>query len=167
MKIQTLLAVLALGMPVLGQAAGADGSSAPAPCKTCTPPAASQRAGAGARRVSQAAEPAPGWNHPTDQLALEALQTEILRNVGKYTQDADYPEEARRWNWSGIALVHVLVTGTGRLKDVSVERSSGFRVLDDQAVRMVERAQSTRVPDRLKGREVEVTVPIGFYIARK
>ena len=83
--------------------------------------------------------------------------------MGKQTQEVDYPEEARRWTWSGITLVHVLMGGDGSMKEVSVERTSGFRVLDDQALRMVQRVRSTRVPDRLKGREVTVTLPIGFY----
>jgi outer membrane biosynthesis protein TonB len=53
------------------------------------------------------------------------------------------------------------------MKAVSVQRTSGFRVLDDQALKMVRRVPATRVPDRLKGREVTVTVPIGFYFTRQ
>jgi TonB family protein len=110
--------------------------------------------------------PSPSWHHGTDELAVHALEVEILRNVGKQTQEEDYPEEARRWTWSGTTLVQVLMDGFGNMKAVSVRRSSGFRVLDDQALKMVRRVPSTRVPDRLKGREVTVTVPIGFYFTR-
>ena len=35
-----------------------------------------------------------GWQYASDALATEALEVEILRNVGKQTQEADYPEEA-------------------------------------------------------------------------
>jgi TonB family protein len=111
--------------------------------------------------------PQPGWHHASDELAVHALEVEILRNVGKQTQEEDYPEEARRWSWSGTTLVQVLMDGFGNMKAVSVHRTSGFRVLDDQALKMVRRVPWTRVPDRLKGREVTVTVPIGFYFARQ
>jgi protein TonB len=169
MRIQLLFAVLALGMTFRACAADADGGTAAAPCKQCKSAQATAEALSAARErawlLAQTAEPKPGWNHPTDALAVEALQVEILRNVGKQTQEGDYPEEARRWSWSGTTLVHVLMGGDGHMKAVSVERSSGFRVLDDQALRMVQRVPSTRVPDRLKGRDVMVTVPIGFYFA--
>jgi len=108
-----------------------------------------------------------GWQHDSDALATEALEVEILRNVGKQTHEADYPEEARRWSWSGTTLVQVSMDRDGGMKEVSVQRTSGFRVLDDQAVKMVRRVPFTRVPDRLKGREVTVTVPIGFYFAHQ
>jgi len=108
-----------------------------------------------------------GWQHDSDALATEALEVEILRNVGKQTHEGDYPEEARRWSWSGTTLVQVSMDRDGGMKEVSVQRTSGFRVLDDQAVKMVRRVPFTRVPDRLKGREVTVTVPIGFYFAHQ
>jgi len=47
-----------------------------------------------------------------------------------------------------------------------VQRSSGFDVLDNQALKMVRRVLSTRIPDRLKGREVTITVPIGFFLGQ-
>lgn len=170
MKIYLLLPVLALGVPLRTLAADGDTGPAAAPCKQCTSAPTTAEAHSAVREhaslLAQASEPKPGWQHATDALAVEALQVEILRNVGKQTQETDYPEEARRWSWSGTTLIHVLMGGDGRMKEVSVERSSGFRVLDDQALRMVQRVPSTRVPDRLKGREVPVTLPIGFYFGR-
>jgi TonB family protein len=112
-------------------------------------------------------EATAGWQYDSDALATQALEVEILRNVGKQTHEADYPEEARRWSWSGTTLVQVSMDRDGGMKEVSVQRTSGFRVLDDQAVKMVRRVPFTRVPDRLKGREVTVTVPIGFYFAHQ
>jgi outer membrane biosynthesis protein TonB len=47
---------------------------------------------------------------------------------------------------------------------VELQRTSGFRVLDDQAVVMVRRVSKLFVPFRLRGREHAVTVPIGFYL---
>ena len=169
MRIYLLLAVLALGVTFRASAADADSGVATAPCKECKSAQSATEAQSAARErawlLAQTSEPKPGWQHATDALAVEALQVEILRNVGKQTQEADYPEEARRWSWSGTTLIQVLMGGDGHMKEVSVERSSGFRVLDDQALRMVQRVPSTRVPDRLKGRDVMVTVPIGFYFA--
>jgi TonB family protein len=122
---------------------------------------------AGFQVDAEAPEPLPGWHQATDELAVEALRLEILRNVGKQTREADYPEEARRWSWSGTTLVQVVMGVDGKMKTVSVQRTSGFRVLDQRALQMVRRVPSTHIPERLKGREVTVTLPIGFYFAHQ
>jgi TonB family protein len=81
---------------------------------------------------------------------------------------ADYPAEARRWTWSGITLVHVLVSKDGVMRQISVGKTSGFRVLDEQAVRVVSRVRAPSwIPDRLRGRDVPVLVPVGFILPRQ
>ena len=101
----------------------------------------------------------------SEQQALHALETEISRKVGLQMKETDYPEEARRWTWSGIALVHVVVSKDGVMRQISVGRTSGFRILDEQAVRLVSRVTAPSwIPDRLRGREIAVLVPIGFIL---
>lgn len=99
-----------------------------------------------------------------EEQSLLALQSEILRKMGSSTREDDYPEEARREGWSGTTRVDVVVGSDGKIKDVSVQESSGFAILDDQAMRMVDRATLWWIPQRLRNREVTVTVPVGFYI---
>ena len=79
-------------------------------------------------------------------------------------RESDYPEEARRQGWTGTALVAVLVGSNGKIKEVSIHRTSGFSILDQQALRMVERVRIWWIPQRLRKREVKVTVPVGFYV---
>jgi protein TonB len=98
----------------------------------------------------------------TEQEAIEHLEQDLALKVGKRRQDDDYPEEAVRSGWSGTALVEVLVAGNGAIKSIALGRSSGFKVLDDQAVEMVRRVPRLWVPARLRDRETSVTVPIGF-----
>jgi TonB family protein len=99
----------------------------------------------------------------TEDQALDVLAGEISRKVGLQTQASDYPEEARRWNWSGTALVRVLVGSDGMLRDIAIAHSSGFQVLDHQALQMVGRVRKASwIPVPLRGRDVTVQVPIGF-----
>jgi len=112
------------------------------------------------------AAPAPALL--TEEQALHALETEISRKVGLQMKETDYPEEARRWTWSGTTLVTVLVGANGLMNQISVGRTSGFRMLDEQAVRIVSRVRAPSwIPDRLRGRDVSVLVPIGFIRARE
>ncbi|MEO8629708.1 MAG: energy transducer TonB [Betaproteobacteria bacterium] len=96
--------------------------------------------------------------------ALQRFESELSRSVGKQTQNSDYPEEAIRSKWSGITLVRAEVSSSGVLEAAAVERTSGFDVLDEQAVKMVMRAVVPPVPERLRGQPVTVNVPIGFYL---
>ena len=50
------------------------------------------------------------------------------------------------------------------VRDVELRRSSGFEVLDEQALAIVRRVAKVFVPLRLRGREHAVTVPVGFYL---
>ena len=103
----------------------------------------------------------------TEEQALHALETEISRKVGLQMKEADYPAEARRWTWSGITLVKVIVGKNGIIQNISVGRTSGFRILDEQAVRVVSRISAPSwIPNRLRGRDVAVLVPIGFILPR-
>jgi TonB family protein len=100
----------------------------------------------------------------TEEEALKSLEQELSLKVGKKITPSDYPDEARRWRWTGTALVQVRVDAEGMVAAVELHRTSGFRVLDDQAVVMVRRVSKLFVPFRLRGREHAVTVPIGFYL---
>jgi protein TonB len=100
----------------------------------------------------------------TEQEAREWLERDLALKVGKRRQADDYPEEAVRFGWTGTALIDVLVAGNGTIKTIALSRTSGFRVLDDQAIEMVKRVSKLWVPVRLRGRDTSVTVPIGFQM---
>jgi periplasmic protein TonB len=167
MRTYVLLTALALS---LARPVRADDSAvvpAAAPCEL-SESSASER---GAERSSPTARdsaacasvPPDAPQSVTDEQAAHALELELARNIGKQTQESDYPQEARRKGWSGTTLVQVVMGADGTTKQVSVGHTSGFQVLDDQALRMVLRAPPAHVPDQLKGHEVTLTVPIGFY----
>ena len=96
--------------------------------------------------------------------SLRALEAEVLRKLGSKVRESDYPEEARRRGWSGTSLVAVSVGSNGKIKEVSIHRTSGFSILDEQALRMLQRVTIWWIPQRLRNREVKVIVPVGFYI---
>jgi protein TonB len=101
----------------------------------------------------------------SEEQAMHSLETELSRKIGLQMKEADYPEEAKRWTWSGITLVHVLVGRNGAIQQTAVGKTSGFRMLDEQALSIVRRISAPSwIPERLRGREVAVLVPIGFVL---
>ncbi len=63
---------------------------------------------------------------------MEAWRAKVER-VG----NLNYPDEARRRQLSGDLLVEVAITADGAVDDIIIRRSSGHKVLDDAAVRIV------------------------------
>ena len=100
----------------------------------------------------------------TEAEAFKALEQELSLKVGKQIYSSDYPVEARRLRWTGTSVVQVQVGLDGMLRDVQIQRTSGFAVLDAQALAIVRRVAKVFVPFRLRGREHAVTVPVGFYL---
>lgn len=75
-----------------------------------------------------------------------------------------YPPEARRLGQQGVVVVRLRVLATGEVKDVSVQTSSGFPLLDQAAV---DAARITRVlPGTRGGQPVEMwmNLPIRFVL---
>jgi TonB family protein len=50
------------------------------------------------------------------------------------------------------------------VRNVELQRSSGYELLDERALAVVRRVSKLFVPFRLRGREHAVTVPVGFYL---
>jgi TonB family protein len=96
--------------------------------------------------------------------SLRALESEISRKLGSKIRKSDYPEEARRQGWSGTALVAVVIGRDGQIKETSIYQTSGFPMLDQHALRMLERVRIWWIPQRLRKREVKVNVAVGFYV---
>jgi len=99
-----------------------------------------------------------------EEQSLRALESEVSRKLGSSMQESDYPDEARREGWSGTTRVDVLVGSNGKIKEVSVQESSGYAILDEHAMRMFERVRLWWIPQRLRNRDVTVTVPVAFHI---
>jgi protein TonB len=69
-----------------------------------------------------------------------ASYLETWRRKVEQVGNLNYPEEAKRRRLYGNLILHVALRSDGSLEDVRVLRSSGFEVLDEAAVRIVELA---------------------------
>ncbi|HXV09150.1 MAG TPA: energy transducer TonB [Burkholderiales bacterium] len=128
----------------------------------CAPPPA----GAVSELISALGSSEPPFVPLSEEEAHHALERDLLLKVGKYLQVSDYPGEARRWRWTGTVLVEVLVAADGMVKQVALSRTSGFRVLDMQALEVVRRVSKLFVPVGLRQRDRTVTVPVSFHLQK-
>jgi len=66
---------------------------------------------------------------------MEAWRSKVER-IG----NLNYPEKARQEGLSGSLILDVAILPDGSVKDITIRRSSGFKVLDDAAIRIVKLA---------------------------
>ncbi|MEJ2760202.1 MAG: energy transducer TonB [Gammaproteobacteria bacterium] len=66
---------------------------------------------------------------------MEAWRAKVER-VG----NLNYPQEAQRQGLSGSLILDVALNPDGSVKKIIVRRSSGYKVLDDAAIRIVKLA---------------------------
>ena len=64
--------------------------------------------------------------------AVQEAKPNYLRNPAPL-----YPQLAKQRGWEGVVILKVLVEKDGSVGGISVERSSGYDVLDDSALRTV------------------------------
>ncbi len=108
----------------------------------------------------QRAQPAPA----------PALDSNVLREYGAIVSSAvakkkSYPRLALMRRWQGTAELKLQIAADGNIKSLNVARSSGFDVLDEQAMKMVkESVPLPNLPDALRGREFVVDIPVAFKL---
>lgn len=91
--------------------------------------------------------------------ALTEAKPEYLKNPAPA-----YPLKARQKNWEGVVLLNVLVNSAGRPVKINIEKTSGYAILDEAAVKAVNTWQFQ--PARLGNISIEssVKIPIRFRL---
>lgn len=122
--------------------------------------------------LAPAVEPAPAPPVlPAPALPEPVPAAELLAGYGKRISDAlarykEYPRIAQLRGWEGAVTMRLRVAPSGRLVDAELYRSSGYEVLDKQAIAMATKAAQLPVPpDGVKG-DVSVLVPVVFRLER-
>lgn len=93
---------------------------------------------------------------------LERYGLLLSREIGK---DQKYPRRAQQLGWQGTTEVLLRMGADAKVKDVSIAKSSGYEVLDEEALEKVKRAKHLPPPpEGFKDREFTVLVPIVFKL---
>lgn len=121
----------------------------PAPPPVVAPPAPLARA-------------EPAANPKLDEQLKLTYGQSISQEIRRYQK---YPPVAQRRGWEGTAEVLLKISADGKVAGITLGKSSGRPVLDEEALNMVRRASPLpQAPADLRGRELTVTVPIVFKL---
>lgn len=96
----------------------------------------------------------------SDQLREYKLQLARLARRFKV-----YPPMARQRGWEGTVSLLVQHPLPGQMATVTLQHGSGFEVLDQQALSMIERAvRGIEIPQALASRSFQIPLPIEFHL---
>lgn len=101
-------------------------------------------------------------------IATKAKVPAVIEAAPDYARNPPprYPETARRNGWVGTVLVRAVVGSNGRASSVSLQRSSGYGILDQAALSAVRGWKF--IPRRTNGEATgsTVEVPVNFSLNR-
>lgn len=116
------------------------------------------------------APPAPAAA-PTSSVAADASMTApnwqgLL--LGQLERFKRYPADAQARRQQGVAYLRFTMNRDGRVLTFRLEKSSGYDLLDQEALALIQRAQPLpKPPPSVMGDPLELVVPIEFYLTRR
>lgn len=138
---------------------------APTPADTLS--AATETAPAPAARVPPPPQPPSGGGVAggTSAARQKSYLGELAAHLARHQR---YPVEARRRKITGIVTLHFRFNAQGQVQAFTVTDSAGNRLLDDEAVAMLKRAQPLPpIPVELGVDMMNISLPIEFSLRRK
>jgi len=117
-------------------------------------------------------EPAPVAPAPPPRMPPPApgLDASLLRDYSAVVSSAVakkkvYPRIALMRRWQGTTQLKLQVGADGGMKALSIARSSGYEILDEQAMKMVKDAMPPpNLPEALRGQEFVLDIPVAFKL---
>lgn len=95
----------------------------------------------------------------------DAMTVWRLQVVALLERSKGYPAAALARGAEGTAHLAFTLDREGRVTDISIVRSSGFRALDDDALQMVMRAQPfPPPPSDLTGPTIDLRLPVSYRL---
>ncbi len=118
-------------------------------------------------KIGRETRPSPAAKEPTVRMIAK---NKVSPQVSQAYPESDgnpppkYPVLARRRGWQGTVHLSVLVLANGRVGDITIEKSSGYPLLDKTALKAVTRYRF--VPGRQGGHVVamRVQLPVHFRL---
>jgi len=101
----------------------------------------------------------PAQQVSTAQPTWEGLVLGALNKVKRY------PRAASLRRQQGVPYIRFVMDREGKVLSVRLERSSGFRMLDEEALALPKRASPLpKPPESVAGETIELVVPVEFFM---
>ncbi|WP_374261253.1 energy transducer TonB, partial [Zoogloea sp.] len=115
-------------------------------------------------RAEALAPSAPAADEAPDPAQLERYGRSLSSALAR---QQNYPRLAALRGWEGEVQLRVTIARKGNVIATQVVRSSGFEILDQNAVQLIAAAGPLpRPPESLQNREIQVIVPVHYKLEK-
>ena len=83
-----------------------------------------------------------------------------------FSKNSKYPKQARKKNWTGKTYISFIVNDNGELQDYKIVKSSGYEILDNEALRVMKAMPKWEAGSQ-NGKNVPVLINIPFNFTLK
>ena len=117
-------------------------------------------------QVAPVTTPEPPKVMPPNQSDIDAAKSAygdaLWRAISKFKK---YPNIAQRRGYQGEVVLELQLDGYGKIKSKKVAQSSGYEILDNQALEMVDKAVPFPLPaEALRNSNFSIKVPVPFKL---
>ena len=118
-----------------------------------------------ALQAENAAAPQEGISTLPPSNVLPDWQGLLLSHLERHKR---YPREAQWRRQEGVTYLHFIVDRDGKVLEHSIDQSSGYTLLDEEVMELIERAQPLPPPPaELPGATLELVVPVQFFVRQR
>ena len=98
--------------------------------------------------------------------AIDQIMNDFYRKVGRQIAFAKiYPDFARKMGYQGKILVAFRIGRDGKILNLSVSKSSGYKILDEAALEAVKEAGPyPSIPNELNKESLKLKIPISYAV---
>jgi len=76
-----------------------------------------------------------------------------------------YPRRARKRQQEGVSILEFILTSSGTIQSAVIKTSSGYKLLDKEALAMLSRAKSLPQPPKgLIQNSIKIILPVSFSL---
>jgi TonB family protein len=119
--------------------------------------------------VAPPAPTVPAMPAPTTT-ALPATKAAVTWQgllLARLEASKQYPQIAQSRRQQGVVMLHFIIDREGRVLSAEIRKSSGYPLLDQESLDMIQRAQPLpRPPAEIPGDPVDLVVPVEFSLNR-
>ena len=86
--------------------------------------------------------------------------------IEEFNQYFSYPKFAKRRNWQGKVLLSLRITSSGKIKNIQIDNSSGYNILDQAAINSMRKVGKLPQTASWLENDIELEIPVVYQLIK-
>ena len=86
--------------------------------------------------------------------------------IEEFNQYFSYPKFAKRRNWQGKVLLSLRITSSGKIKNIQIDNSSGYNILDQAAINSMRKVGKLPKTASWLENDIDLEIPVVYQLIK-